>query len=36
VTVTGTYKFLNIIPLIHLPSSLSISSSVMMMCEGGA
>ena len=36
VTVTGTYKFLNIIPLIHLPTSLSISSSVMMMCEGGA
>ncbi len=35
VTVTGTYKFLNIIPLIHLPRSLSISSSVMMLCEGG-
>jgi Flp pilus assembly protein TadG len=35
VTVTGTYKFLNIIPLIHLPSSLSLTSSVMMMCEGG-
>jgi Flp pilus assembly protein TadG len=35
VTVTGTYKFLNIIPLIHLPTSLSVTSSVMMMCEGG-
>jgi Flp pilus assembly protein TadG len=35
VTVTGTYKFLNIIPLIHLPSSLALTSSVMMMCEGG-
>jgi Flp pilus assembly protein TadG len=35
VRVTGTYKFLNIIPLMHLPASLSLSSSVMMLCEGG-
>lgn len=35
VTVSGTYRFLNIIPVTHLPTSFSISSSVMMMCEGG-
>jgi Flp pilus assembly protein TadG len=35
VTVTGTYKFLNIIPFIRMPSNFSISSGVTMLCEGG-
>jgi Flp pilus assembly protein TadG len=35
VTVSGTYKFLNIIPLIKMPTSFSITSSVIMGCEGG-
>ncbi len=34
-TVSGTYKFLNIIPLIKMPTSFSITSSVIMGCEGG-
>lgn len=34
VTVSGTYKFMNVIPLVRLPSSLTISSSVTMLCEG--
>ncbi len=35
VTVSGTYIFLNIIPFIHMPTSLVISSGVTMLCEGG-
>jgi Flp pilus assembly protein TadG len=35
VTVSGAYKFLNIIPLIKMPTSFSITSSVIMGCEGG-
>jgi Flp pilus assembly protein TadG len=35
VAVAGTYKFLNIIPVTHLPTSLSLSSRVVMICEGG-
>jgi Flp pilus assembly protein TadG len=35
VTVTGNYKFMNIIPIIPMPS-LTITSSVTMVCEGGA
>jgi Flp pilus assembly protein TadG len=35
VTVSGTYKFLNIIPLTQLPASFTITSSVIMGCEGG-
>jgi len=35
VTVTGTYKFMNIIPLVTMPSSFSITSAVTMVCEGG-
>lgn len=35
VTVSGTYKFMNIIPLVSLPTSLSVSSAVTMVCEGG-
>ncbi len=35
VTVSGTYIFLNIIPFIHMPTSLVITSGVTMLCEGG-
>ena len=35
VTVTGKYKFMNIIPIIKMPTSLTITSSVTMGCEGG-
>jgi Flp pilus assembly protein TadG len=35
VTVTGTYKFMNIIPVVKMPTSFSITSSVIMGCEGG-
>jgi Flp pilus assembly protein TadG len=35
VTVSGNYQFLNIIPLIHMPTTFSISSAVTMICEGG-
>jgi Flp pilus assembly protein TadG len=34
VKVTGVYKFMNIIPLIKMPTSLSVTSSVTMGCEG--
>ena len=35
VTVSGTYKFMNIIPFIQMPSSFVITSGVTMVCEGG-
>ncbi len=35
VSVSGTYKFLNIIPFVHMPTSLVITSGVTMLCEGG-
>jgi Flp pilus assembly protein TadG len=35
VTVSGTYHFMNIIPLIKLPTSFTITSAVIMGCEGG-
>jgi Flp pilus assembly protein TadG len=35
VTVSGTYKFMNIVPFIHMPSSFVITSGVTMLCEGG-
>jgi|SRR5271157_623996 len=35
VTVSGTYKFMNIVPFIHMPPSLVITSGVTMLCEGG-
>jgi Flp pilus assembly protein TadG len=35
VTVSGTYKFMNIVPLVSMPTSLTISSAVTMVCEGG-
>jgi Flp pilus assembly protein TadG len=34
VTVTGKYKFMNVIPLVSMPSSFSITSAVTMVCEG--
>jgi len=34
VTVSGTYKFMNIVPIIHMPTSLVITSGVTMLCEG--
>jgi Flp pilus assembly protein TadG len=35
VTVSGSYKFMNIIPLVKMPTSFAITSSVIMGCEGG-
>jgi len=35
VSVSGTYKFMNIVPGIKMPSSLIITSGVTMLCEGG-
>jgi Flp pilus assembly protein TadG len=35
VSVSGQYSFLDIIPFVPLPTSLSISSTVTMVCEGG-
>ncbi len=35
VTVSGTYKFMNIVPLVSMPTTLLIKSAVVMVCEGG-
>ena len=35
VTVSGKYKFMNIIPFVKMPTSFTITSSVIMGCEGG-
>jgi Flp pilus assembly protein TadG len=35
VAVSGTYKFMNIIPLAKMPTSFVMKSSVIMGCEGG-
>ena len=35
VTVSGTYKFMNIIPWITMPTSFTMTSAVTMGCEGG-
>ncbi len=35
VTVSGTYHFMNVIPLIKMPTNYNLSSSVTMVCEGG-
>jgi Flp pilus assembly protein TadG len=35
VQVSGNYQFMNIIPLVSMPSLFSLSSSVTMFCEGG-
>lgn len=34
VQATGKFNFMNIIPLIHMPST-TLSSTVVMVCEGG-
>lgn len=35
VTITCIYAFPNVIPLVTMPSSMSLSSSSTMICEGG-
>jgi hypothetical protein len=35
VSVSGNYSFMNIIPLVSMPSFFTLSSSVTMFCEGG-
>lgn len=35
VSVSGKFKFMNIIPLVKMPASFTITSSVIMGCEGG-
>jgi Flp pilus assembly protein TadG len=35
VTVSGQYQFMSVIPTRFLPSTLNISSSCSMLCEGG-
>ena len=35
VAVSGTYKFMNIIPIEKMPTSFVMKSSVIMGCEGG-
>ena len=35
VKVSGAYKFLNIVPVVRMPTSFSITSAVVMVCEGG-
>jgi Flp pilus assembly protein TadG len=35
VSVSGTYKFMKIIPLVKLPTTFTITSAVIMGCEGG-
>jgi Flp pilus assembly protein TadG len=35
VTVSGKYNFMNIIPLVKMPTSFTITSAVIMGCEGG-
>jgi Flp pilus assembly protein TadG len=35
VSVSGNYQFMNIIPLVQMPSLFSLNSSVTMFCEGG-
>jgi len=35
VAVSGTYKFMNIIPIVKMPTSFVMKSSVIMGCEGG-
>ena len=35
VTVTATYQFPNVIPLVSMPGTMTMSSSSTMICEGG-
>ena len=34
VTVSGQYRFMNVIPLVTMPATMTITSSVIMVCEG--
>jgi Flp pilus assembly protein TadG len=34
VTVSGNYRFMNVIPLVSMPTTSSLSCSVTMVCEG--
>jgi Flp pilus assembly protein TadG len=34
VTVSGNYQFMRVIPLVSMPSSLSLTTSITMVCEG--
>jgi len=34
VTVTGTYRFMNVVPLVRMPTSFTVTNSVTMACEG--
>lgn len=34
VTVSGNYQFMRVIPLVSMPASVTLSSSVTMVCEG--
>ena len=34
VTVSGKYQFMKVIPLVSLPASVTLTSSVTMVCEG--
>jgi Flp pilus assembly protein TadG len=36
VTASGQFNFMKIVPLVPMPTSMTISSSVAMLCEGGA
>ena len=35
VAVSGTYKFMNIVPMARMPTAFTIRSTVAMVCEGG-
>lgn len=35
VSVSGKFQFLNIIPLVQMPTSWTMTSTVTMLCEGG-
>lgn len=34
VTVSGQYRFMNVIPLVTMPATMTMTSSVIMVCEG--
>lgn len=34
VTVTGQFHFMDVVPLVHAPASVTLTSSVVMICEG--
>ena len=35
VTVSGTYRFMNVVPFVSMPLTMPIQSAVTMACEGG-